>query len=355
MATYLPSFDVRESRAQSMIDTMVEAQNLEDKIHNTIGETGWIYHYDWVIAGLRRWAWPCLEDGQLVPTDEMEQHRLEYYFKGPSCVCAYKLGVEYTETKIRLIESVNSNEEKIWYRPFVGEYIAECARGVCGYFVVLERFYSDKNLLVKCYGKRETPITIAPVVVTGSLIGDMPEDKGPMSPSKLKALKRLREEHYVDEVAVACKYDLLWKGGLPGPEFWNLFVQCARCERVFTRDLYPYGHRCHKRMIILGGSQSDYDTSDDDLVDGKEEMSGDEDSQEPNAKRRRTPMTDAEVAAKLVEVDNLLAEYWRSSEAEEKKQAEREKEIKLMEEEIEELELLRKEMYPQEPDSESEE
>jgi hypothetical protein len=83
-------------------------------------------------------ARPCLHDSQStpVPPDELESHAREYVFRTPCCPCAYLTGSFYTLTKISLLEAVNENRTDAIRRPFIGEYVAECATNTCGYFGV---------------------------------------------------------------------------------------------------------------------------------------------------------------------------------------------------------------------------
>ncbi|TEB03998.1 hypothetical protein FA13DRAFT_1723470 [Coprinellus micaceus] len=75
---------------------------------------------------------PCYDDATStkVPPDELEGHRQEYYFRAPSCLCAYlDDDLAYSECKITLIEPVPENKRDPRRRPFIGEYVAECRTG----------------------------------------------------------------------------------------------------------------------------------------------------------------------------------------------------------------------------------
>lgn len=62
--------------------------------------------------------------------------------------------------------------------------------------------------------------------------------------------------------------------GLPEAEFWEAFIQCAECDHVFPTSMYPYAHRCNKKVKIalqlpkpealdnLEGSATDSDEED---------------------------------------------------------------------------------------------
>lgn len=56
--------------------------------------------------------------------------------------------------------------------------------------------------------------------------------------------------------------------------FWDLFIECARCSHIVPRHLYPYKHQCSKRAKgpssnVAGGDSADVD---DDLGSLLEEV-----------------------------------------------------------------------------------
>lgn len=121
-------------------------------------ETARLLHFDHTENDLRLWAWyvevirfsqvtislivllettrPCYPDGKRVPPKEINQYKLDYYFRAPCCLCAYSDDtLRYSEAKIGLLESVNHTPHGQEVRPFIGQYVAECAReDSCGYF-----------------------------------------------------------------------------------------------------------------------------------------------------------------------------------------------------------------------------
>lgn len=41
----------------------------------------------------------------------------------------------------------------------------------------------------------------------------------------------------------------LLKGGLPATKFWDLFVQCTKCNYVMPRHYFPYAHPCTVSIV----------------------------------------------------------------------------------------------------------
>jgi hypothetical protein len=78
---------------------------------------------------------PCYENARRVPPDELEKHSRSHYFRTPCCLCAYLKGDgSYTASKVVPLHSVNIKRHDRVRRPFVAEYVAECATNTCGYF-----------------------------------------------------------------------------------------------------------------------------------------------------------------------------------------------------------------------------
>lgn len=61
--------------------------------------------------------------GARLTPDQLLQHRQTHAFKAPCCLCSVNPDLGYTETVIVVCKSGE----------FTGEYVAECALGVCGY------------------------------------------------------------------------------------------------------------------------------------------------------------------------------------------------------------------------------
>ena len=63
-------------------------------------------------------------------------YKYTHFCRTPCCLCPYlddSLG--YTESRITLLESIIENKSDPERQPFIGEYVAECAREPsCGYF-----------------------------------------------------------------------------------------------------------------------------------------------------------------------------------------------------------------------------
>ncbi|RXW14369.1 hypothetical protein EST38_g11483, partial [Candolleomyces aberdarensis] len=269
----------------------------------------YILHWKADHNDLRMWAWyvdvladdfkpggstsllrPCGEDGSRIPPDELSAHKLTHLFLGPCCFCAFLKGTQsYTEATILLLESVNTNRNDPERRPFIGEWVAQCTReNSCGYFVVLERFYACRVLLTKKYTKRDKPLkadmwdflkdeTDEDKFLCGTDTGlrriftphtDATFSKG------VNQLKRVREEFPEEIEETENRIDSLHEGGLPASEFWNLFVQCARCGFIMGKHRYPYAHRCPKRLRNLeeeantGGAVDNQNDDEEDEENG---------------------------------------------------------------------------------------
>ncbi|KAJ3517390.1 hypothetical protein NMY22_g13978 [Coprinellus aureogranulatus] len=263
MTSYIPPVDVRKHRLRSVLNTVLKAQSPLMSPHAT--RTPQLLHWDSESGSLKLWAWwPCFTDGRRVPPDELEQHRREYYFRAPCCLCASTTDntTLYAESTFQLLESVNPVHDIPRNRPFIGEYIAECATGTCGYFVLMERFYAKKTLLVKCYGKRAKPYDPNALAFLRQS-EDVPNNKqsscgfrrifiGGETAAEFargaNKLKRCHEECSKAKDETSRALHSLAVEGVPEAQFWKLFVQCAQCGYVLPRHLYPYEHQCIKRV-----------------------------------------------------------------------------------------------------------
>ncbi|KAJ3533084.1 hypothetical protein NMY22_g7480 [Coprinellus aureogranulatus] len=272
MTTYSPPQVVRALRIQRMTELVIEAQHL----HCSTERDGapCIYHFDSESQSLEKWAWLCLsnEHASPVPPDELEQHGRDYTFRTPCCPCAFVNGVPYTPTKINLLESVNGNKSDPLKRPFIGEYVAECATGTCGYFVVLERFYGSRaphspNLrhlppARPIISLRDTMgVTCADSTPRGFrriLIPPAPSlgfSRGSLMHTVLLAGSRGEPELSECDGSSDASINTLMNEGLPEAEFWDLFIQCAECGHVVPSAQYPYFHRCAKKGKVSLGAQ----------------------------------------------------------------------------------------------------
>jgi hypothetical protein len=68
---------------------------------------------------------------QRVPPSELEAFRRTNRFRGPSCLCAFLDGGDYTEARIGIVESIERSGERSQLH---GEYVAVCAKQRCGYY-----------------------------------------------------------------------------------------------------------------------------------------------------------------------------------------------------------------------------
>ncbi|KAJ2922537.1 hypothetical protein H1R20_g14571, partial [Candolleomyces eurysporus] len=257
MPVYTPPFRVRLSRLQALRTCVLEAQKTP---HDPTLRPA-IYEWDSESNNLGYWHWPAYPCGRRVPPDELEQYMLNHYCLAPCCLCAYVDNKRYAASKISMVEAINENKESQRLRPYIGEYIAECAQeDSCGYFVLIERFYAQKTLMTSIYRKRDKPLD--------PKMWDFMKDEKELNESKRRAsgfrrmmagkssedvtrgynrLKRTYAEFSEDVVAVNALFHTLEFDGLEASKFWELFVECAKCEHIMPRNLYPYSHQCSKK------------------------------------------------------------------------------------------------------------
>ncbi|RXW16681.1 hypothetical protein EST38_g9171 [Candolleomyces aberdarensis] len=287
MTLYRPPASVRAARLPLMQHRVLEAA------HEFAGSKlspAYILHWVAQHNDLRMWPWPADAEGNRVPPDELPAYKLTHYFLGPCCFCAYLDDtVGYSEARIQLLEFVNTNRNDPNRRPFIGEWVAECAReDSCGYF---ERFFACKVLLTKKYRKRDKPTKSIDTVFdflksdeekllcgaeTGLRRIFTPHTDDENLSRSANKLKRIREEFPEDVEKIESQIDFLWGEGLSASEFWKLFVQCARCGFVMAKHRYPYSHRCPKRPKPLeddlaktnetGDSQNDDEEENEDAI-----------------------------------------------------------------------------------------
>ncbi|KAJ3507398.1 hypothetical protein NMY22_g16944 [Coprinellus aureogranulatus] len=264
MTSYIPPLDVRKHRLQSVLDAVLKAQSPLVSPNST--RTPELLHWDAESGSLKIWGWPCFTDGRRVPPDELEQHRREYYFRAPCCLCTSTDAMSrYKESKFQLLESINATHNVPRNRPFFGEYIAECATGACGYFVLVERFYAEKTLMVKYYGKRLKPHNPNALnflreseehpderlscgfrrIFIGTEIGNG-------FARGVNKLKRCHKECNEAEDGSVKALLALVAEGVPEAQFWSLFIQCSprvgkafewtsyllTCHGMYRSDLY---------------------------------------------------------------------------------------------------------------------
>ncbi|KAF6741165.1 hypothetical protein DFP72DRAFT_1084752 [Ephemerocybe angulata] len=215
---------------------------------------GRLLGYDSRSGDLRDHPWPLLADGSRSTPDNLDSHRLTHYYKGPCCFCAYVEASEYTEAKIGLLQEILS----AGHPEYVGNYAAICATQTCGYFVLLEPFYAHPSTLVKAYLKRDTPIVSTDPFLF--MTDDTPEtmercglrqvqilSDGTNTLRGSKRLLKQMDPHYFNEFEESL--DELVANGLKADKFWDLFVQCTKCNFVLPRHYFPYHHKCATRAI----------------------------------------------------------------------------------------------------------
>ena len=77
---------------------------------------------------------PCDPDSKnRVPPSELEAFRRTHKLIGPSCLCAFLDGSDYTETRIGVVETASGYHGRDRFNVH-GEYIAICAKQRCGYY-----------------------------------------------------------------------------------------------------------------------------------------------------------------------------------------------------------------------------
>ncbi|KAF6744216.1 hypothetical protein DFP72DRAFT_857813 [Ephemerocybe angulata] len=200
-------------------------------------------HYDSKTQLLCSWLWPCNPiTEERYPPDELELQRRTHYFLGPSCLCAFLDGTDYTEARIGVVETLTEDPER--NKPILnGEYVAVCAERRCGYFLCLERFYPVRSLELQVCKKRwRWPISShdrchcsgGNVEVQFLLALEV---RNPVAPrlQRVMALKQLTL-------------------GVKEEAFWAIFVQCQICKQLLLHgDVITLTK--HLVRIVIGGSQ----------------------------------------------------------------------------------------------------
>ncbi|KAJ3524984.1 hypothetical protein NMY22_g10764 [Coprinellus aureogranulatus] len=114
--------------------------------------------YDPRVGDLRPFYWPTDGEERVTP-DKLGLHRSTHWFLGPCCLCPWLDGSSsHVEAKIGLAQMVMDGEHAAEY---LGQYVAMCAEQRCGYFVIVEHFFTHFSLPVKEYPKRAEPLKVA--------------------------------------------------------------------------------------------------------------------------------------------------------------------------------------------------
>ncbi|KAF6756507.1 hypothetical protein DFP72DRAFT_1066854 [Ephemerocybe angulata] len=201
-------------------------------------------------GALAEWAWPAFgETGERVPPDALEEYRRKHHFKAPCCLCAI-VEEEYTEATIGVVESLPMpHADPDRNRPIMhGEYVASCAKGECGYFVCLERFYTLNGIKVRVYNERDTPLVAEEGRMGAEIQNSVRNGEGlyQVMPDIMRrgSSARLRTENL--SVALEKRGSLLsdFMLGVPEGRFWFLFVQCHLCKAVMLREPFSTFHQC---------------------------------------------------------------------------------------------------------------
>ncbi|KAH6887787.1 hypothetical protein BKA70DRAFT_1443451 [Coprinopsis sp. MPI-PUGE-AT-0042] len=216
--------------------------------------------YDGSAIGMTPWYWPSDNNGQRIPPDELDDYTRSHYFMPPNCLCAYVEGTKYSRCHIGLVEVAVARQE-CELREFVGEYVATCRQGSCGYFVVLERFYSAKLLLVKNYPARESPLQPdmwkftrddCDATVQKGFLQILPDVScqtylrtAPSSHRLLQAHSHDLSSPAPDGMAVAASkndFNSLVTSSLPEDKFWDLFLHDLEGTAMPEFEAKAYGH-----------------------------------------------------------------------------------------------------------------
>ncbi|KAF6745693.1 hypothetical protein DFP72DRAFT_856101, partial [Ephemerocybe angulata] len=173
---------------------------------------------------------------------------------GPCCFCAWLDNVDYTEAKMGLVTHVLANS--IGHPEYSGKYAAICARQKCGYYDkpldTLDPFLfttDDTEETIKHCGLRQVRI----LRDSESSTADITTLRGTN-----KLLQRQDPEYYS---ILEDNLQRLLVFGLPAKAFWDLFVQCTKCNFVSPRHHYPYFHKCALRVAAPLVTDPDYGPS----------------------------------------------------------------------------------------------
>ncbi|KAF6751501.1 hypothetical protein DFP72DRAFT_1071182 [Ephemerocybe angulata] len=265
MVGWLPSSPaLRRERLPDFVKRLEENEIWAKKLEDG---TVFVLHYDYRSGDLRPYFWATLK-GRRLGADRLDSHRYTHYFLGPCCFCAWIEGSDYTESKIGLVQEILPAG-----RPeCIGHYAAICAKQKCGFFVNLEPYFAHPSLMEKEHYRR-VPLTVAtkdPFLFFTDDTEETIQRTGLRQVQVLREndnnclrgtngyLKRMDPEYYY-----AFKEDLekLTSEGLKAEKFWDLFVQCTRCNLVLLRQNFPYSHTCFARVpakhveMITGKSQ----------------------------------------------------------------------------------------------------
>ncbi|KAJ7676898.1 hypothetical protein DFH06DRAFT_1428792 [Mycena polygramma] len=95
---------------------------------------------------LKAWEWPVSDSVRVTPSD-LSDYRRTHQFRFPCCLCSvHEMDPNhFTEAVVFMVTS----------GPLSGEFVAACARGVCRYWVLLERMYNKRTQPVGTYPLRD--------------------------------------------------------------------------------------------------------------------------------------------------------------------------------------------------------
>ncbi|KAF6754698.1 hypothetical protein DFP72DRAFT_1124388 [Ephemerocybe angulata] len=210
-----------------------------------------ILHYLCDPPALGEWSWPCdTLTGECIPPDQLQEHRRTHKFLAPCCLCALIEGEIYTESSICLVESLpmpHADRERN-SAMLHGEYVATCAKGACGYFVCLERFYTLHGIRVREYPGRATPLNIEEVAIRRTIDDSFRNGDAlfQVMPNILRRGSRMGLKTEDLTQALDKRGCLLteFMMGIEERKFWSLFIQCHLCKTVMLREPFSVFHQC---------------------------------------------------------------------------------------------------------------
>ncbi|TEB18668.1 hypothetical protein FA13DRAFT_1719694 [Coprinellus micaceus] len=202
MVGWIPPAELRLERYYHFLQRIQNAQSATGP-----GDTAFLLHYDARSADLLPYAWPALGSARVAP-NVLDWHRHTHFYMGPP-VCL-----------VQRVEQPGTPE-------CLGQYAATCAKQRCGY-------YGDTAETVKRAGLRQIEV--------------LRDESNTGLRGTRHLLRREDPERFwqlEDEI------EKLLTKGLPGTKFWDLFMQCAKCNYVMPAHHFPYYHEC--AAIVIRG------------------------------------------------------------------------------------------------------
>ncbi|KAI0055417.1 hypothetical protein BV25DRAFT_1842988 [Artomyces pyxidatus] len=105
--------------------------------------------YERLNRTLEVWYWPVNEARERIPLSDLEDHRVSHSLKGPYCLCPLIGRFDGSDPDSKASISLRTTGR------FSGQYVTSCKHDRCGYFVPIERFYTNRGLPVRLYPLRD--------------------------------------------------------------------------------------------------------------------------------------------------------------------------------------------------------